>query len=503
MSRTPYLLAALAGVLYVLGQVGFDLWPLAFVALVPVLVAVARLPLDRPGMALRVGLLFGAVVQLGGYRFLVGTLREFSGLPLPVCLLIFALLSLFEGGQHALFVLFAFAARRAGRAWLALSAFGYAAAEYAYPQLFPSPLAASLHGVPRLLQPLELFGPTGMTLLIALVNAAVAAVVLRARTSPRSLPKLVYAAAAAWALVIGYGALRIPEVQARMARAPKLRVGIVQANLGAWQKRDEPAEGRRRHIEQSLHLERGVHPDLLIWPETALQSPVPAASISLAPFIAPLRTPLLVGAVTHRSERGRGQLYNSAFLVDARGRVLGRADKIELVPFGEYIPLGERFPVLYDLSRGSGQLSPGGGLHALPLRGYRVGALICYEDILSGHVRRLVADTDPHLLVDITNDAWFGRSHAPAQHLALSTLRSIEHRRSLARASNSGPSAVVDPLGRVVTEAPLFVRRNLNAEVALMSGRTPFAHTGDLVGPLALLACVLARPFRWRPRAAG
>ena len=188
--------------------------------------------------------------------------------------------------------------------------------------------------------------------------------------------------------------------------------------------------------------------------------------------------------------------------MDARGRVLGRSDKVELVPFGEYIPLGERFPVLYDLSRGSGQLSPGRGLHALPLSGHRIGALICYEDILSGHVRRLVAAADPHLLVDITNDAWFGRSHAPAQHLALSTLRAIEHRRYLARASNSGPSAVVDPLGRVVVEAELFMRRNLHADVALLRGRTPFAHTGDLVGPLALLVCILAlaRPFRARAR---
>ncbi len=494
------MLAALSGALYVLGYAGFDVWPLAFVALVPVLVAVARLPLDRPGLALRVGLLFGAVVQLAGYRFLVSTLHEFSGLPLPICLVVFGLLSAFEGGQYALFVLFAFAARRAGRAWLALSAFGFAAAEYAYPQLFPSPLAASLHGVPRLLQPLELFGPTGMSLLIALANAAVAAVVLQLRSAPRRTPKLAYAAAAAWTLVLVFGAVRVPQVQARIARAPKLRVGIVQANLGAWQKREDPKEGRRRHIEQSLQLERGVRPDLLIWPETALQSPVSAASTSLAPYLEPLRTPLLVGAVAHRSERGRGHLYNSAFLVDAQGRVLGRADKIELVPFGEYIPLGDRFPALYDLSRGSGQLSPGGGLHALPLGESRIGALICYEDILSRHVRRLVAAVDPHLLVDITNDAWFGRSHAPEQHLALSTLRAIEHRRYLARASNSGPSAVVDPLGRVVTEAPLFERRNLHAEVALMRGRTPFAHTGDLVGPLALLVCVLARPFAGRSR---
>jgi apolipoprotein N-acyltransferase len=341
-----------------------------------------------------------------------------------------------------------------------------------------------------LLQPLELFGPTALSALIAFVNAALAGLVL-ARLERRRAP-LRFAAGAALALALSwvYGAVRMPQEQARSARAPKLTLGIVQADMGIWQKRRDPGEGRRRHIEQSLKLEREVRPQLIVWPETSLVSPVPATARSLAAELDPLRTPALVGAVAYAPQRtGGARLYNSAFLTGARGEVLGRSDKVRLIPFAEYIPLGETFPWLYDLSRGSGQLSAASAPRALEWGGRRIAVLICYEDVLAGFVRNVVRRTDPELLVDISNDAWFGHSREPAIHLALSTLRAIEHRRYLVRASNSGPSAVIDPLGRVVHATPPFERAELSAEVAWLSGQTLYARLGDLPGLVSLAVC--------------
>ena len=486
-----YVLAAFSSALYVLGYAGFDLWPLALIAFVPVLYAVDRLCTgDRD--ALRVGLCFGALTQLGGYGWLVATLREFSGLPWAACVLIYALLCVYQGGQLALFAWLAYRIRRRGHALWLFAPLCLGACELVYPLIFPSPFAASLHELPLVLQLADIGGPTLISIALALLNATLYAVLLWLR-GLRALPK---AALATSALIVaascGYGALRLQQVRARTESAPRLVVGIVQANMSSWAKREQRAEGRRRHLEQSRALEQNVRPALLVWPETALHYPIPVDAKTLAPWLAALTTPVLLGAPGHRVERGRALLYNSAFLADADGRVLGRADKQRLIPFAEYIPLGEYFPWLYELSRGSGQLSAGSGPRALPFRGHRLLALICYEDVLPGLVRDSVLLTDPHLLLDLSNDSWFGRSREPYIHLALAKLRAIEHRRYFVRAGNSGISAVIDPAGRVVAAAAPFTRQNLSAEVAMLSGQTVFGRLGDWPGWLALLLCALA-----------
>jgi apolipoprotein N-acyltransferase len=492
--------AALSSALYVLGYAGFDLWPLAFVALVPVLYAVEH-GAARDAQALAIGLCFGALTHAAGYSWLVATLREFSGLSLVACLLVFALLCLYQGGQLALFVWLVFRVRRAGRDALAFAPACYGAVELGYPLLFPSPFAASLHRVPLLLQSAELGGPTLVSMLLVLTNAAVYAGLswtLGWRARPA---RLLGAALLASLLACGYGALRIGQVDAAAASAPKLKVGLVQANMGSWQKREDRAEGRRRHVEQSQQLEHTVRPALLVWPETALHYPIPTLAKSLAPWLRPLTTPVLLGALAHRAPAGRAELYNSAFLTAADGRVLGRADKVRLLPFAEYIPFGERWPWLYELSRGSGRFNAGAGASTLELNGHRLAVLICYEDVLPDFVRDVVARTDPHLLVNISNDAWFGRSREPFIHLALSKLRAIEHRRYLVRAGNSGVSVVIDSAGRVVAQAAPFTRANLSAEVALLGGMTPFARAGDWPGWLALLIAVYAMMRSRRPLA--
>lgn len=139
----------------------------------------------------------------------------------------------------------------------------------------------------------------------------------------------------------------------------------------------------------------------------------------------------------------------------------------------------------------------------LRLGAARLAVLICYEDILPGFVRSVVRQTRPNLLVDITNDAWFGDTAAPHIHLALSTLRAIEHRRFLARATNSGVSAVVDPLGRVVVRGGTFRSETLHANVALLADDTLYARLGDWPALLCLLAIALGSALRATSRAAA
>ena len=185
---------------------------------------------------------------------------------------------------------------------------------------------------------------------------------------------------------------------------------------------------------------------------------------------------------------GERRGLNRVLLVDEHGEVTGTYDKVNLLAFGEYLPLSEWLPWLRSLAPNSGRVHRGRRVDPLPLRGWRISALVCYEDILPGFVRRVVREGSPHLLVNLTNDAWFGDTQEPWIHLALSKLRAVEQRRYLVRATNTGVSAVIDPLGRVVAQSDAFTQQSLDAEVAMLEGRTLYQALGDWPGWLAALA---------------
>jgi apolipoprotein N-acyltransferase len=207
-----------------------------------------------------------------------------------------------------------------------------------------------------------------------------------------------------------------------------------------------------------------------------------------------ISTPVLFGGIRHGERVGDHEReHNTAFLADENGDVVGTYDKTYLLAFGEYLPFGDTFPVLYDISPMSGRFSAGDDVTPLELEAggetYRLSILICYEDIVSRFVRRAVDEGDPHLLVNMTVDSWFGETQEPDVHLGLARFRAIEHRRWLVRATNSGVTAFVDPTGAVVSRTGLFTAETLAGDVAMMSGtRSPFLLLGHWPAYLALAA---------------
>jgi apolipoprotein N-acyltransferase len=194
------------------------------------------------------------------------------------------------------------------------------------------------------------------------------------------------------------------------------------------------------------------------------------------------------------------QYYNTALLAEKDGTILGRYDKQYLLAFGEYLPFGDRFPVLYKWSPNSGRFTPGTTIDPFVWGEHRISALICYEDILPSFVNKIVNYADPDLLVNLTNDAWFGKSTEPWIHLALSKLRAVEHRRYLIRATNTGVSAIVDPKGGVVVHSGLFKEEVLFGEARFMRATTGYKVLGDypwyLATAVMVLMAVWSRPKR-------
>ena len=319
---TACLLAALSGALYVLGYPGVGCWPLAFVALLPVLHALTRVRSAKH--ALLVGVVFGTTMQLLGAHWLIGTLHDFARLALPLAVLAYGLLSLTQSGQLALFVLLAYAVQRRGRDPIAFAPLCLGAAEFVTPLLFSNYFAASLQPTPQLLQLADLAGPIGLSIWLAACNAALYRLIWPRTTAParRARGQAFAALAGLFVLALGYGTLRIAQVDAASAAAPKLAIAIIQPNLPPFQRPAERNLFRERQIEQSKQVEQVDNPDLLIWPETALQYVLPTTTTSVRQLLGTLATPVLFGGLGHEVIANRARLYNSAYLADASGHVL-------------------------------------------------------------------------------------------------------------------------------------------------------------------------------------
>lgn len=203
--------------------------------------------------------------------------------------------------------------------------------------------------------------------------------------------------------------------------------------------------------------------------------------------------PLLFGAMTFGGELPMhnadcSACYNSALLIDKDGEVKELYDKAFLLVFGEYMPFGEQFPELYELLPESSRFQPGTRTEPVRLGDASIGVLVCYEDLLPSFARRVMAH-NPELLINMTNDAWFGQTAEPYHHLQLAQLRAVEYRRWLVRSTNTGVSVFVDAVGRRVAETALTGAETLVRPVPRLQARTLYARFGDW--PLALLAAGL------------
>ena len=489
-SSLPGRLAAalLSGVLYYLAYPGVGWWPLGLVAWLPLLLALRG---ERPRRALLFGWVTGLGMTLPGFWWLLELLERFGGFPQPISLLFLVLLCAYQAGRVALLAWLSARATERGRGLSSAFALAFVASELIYPLLFPWFFGGILHQLPVLLQLAELGGPIAVGLTLVSVNLLLYELFAPEQAWPERARR-----AALWAALpvvsVLFGMVRLTQVDARVSRAPHGVIGLVQGQVPL----DGPREAWAAAVERQLRLTRELSspptPDLVVWSESSVPSAFPEAEVNARiehGLGAQLGAPALLGVTLARRLECANDAdcppslrylwFNSALLTDARGRVVGRYDKRYRLPFGEYIPFGDSFPALYEWSPNSGRFSAGSSLEPLRLSEHRIAPLVCYEDVLPGYVRELVNAGDPELLVNVTNDSWFGDSHEPGVHLALAQFRAIEHRRFLVRATNSGVTAIVDPAGRVQQRAPAFQAAALKGSIAWLQGRTFYGIVGD------------------------
>jgi apolipoprotein N-acyltransferase len=520
--RNAWMLAAASGVLQVLIFPEPAFCILSWIALAPLIYAVlqcreqdALLTLADGGsffapasawQGFQLGYLSGVIWYLGSCYWVFHVMHDYGNLGAPTSAILLVLFSLYLGLYHGLFglLLALIARRRNGYSLQALvfAPFAWVATELArtYVTGFPWDLLGTTQVDNIPLSRLATFtGVYGLSFEIALVNTAVAAAFL----VPRARRQLLLVASLAAALILHAG---------KFIKPPLLTgdrgVTLVQSNLpildsDAWTLEYLEQTLRQLHSLSVRPPQRATDaPALIIWPE----SPAPffVTDLHLRGTLGEVARStdsfVVVGAmgIAHAGESGRPpDIFNSAALVAPSGAWVARYDKIHLVPFGEFIPYEHLITFAQKLTREIGTFARGSQRTPLKEDGVRLGTFICYESVFPNEVRQFALHGGT-VFVNISNDGWFGPTGAPRQHLNMARMRAIENDRWLLRDTNSGITAVVDPYGRVIAEAPRDQRMSLQASYSPVEGTTFYTRHGDWFPFLCAIITLAGLLLRFR-----
>lgn len=488
--RTPYLYQIASGALLALCFPSAGWGFLAWIALVPLLASLDHA--QNNSQALGFGLITGIVF----FAFSIHWLTHVSTLG-------WLLVVLMESVYIMVFAWLAYLGMRSKKpvffkvVWIALAwtvteilrsempVFGFGWNLLAYSQSSYVPL----------IQIAKIFGAYGLGFLIALVNASLLYAWFRRkdlRTSLSFFAVIVLILAGVWS----YGNVALSKP---VAPTEYLRVSVVQGNIPQSVKWELMAKEKILEIYEKLtQLAALEQPDLILWPEAAFPGyfnrDLQAERISR--LAQEIQTPLLVGGLHWVSDR---ELYNSAYFLKKDGASGQRYDKLLLVPFGEYIPLKLIFGWLTPVADAFGISDFSAGKDPVVFRWAReawpFGVLICFEDVFPSLARDL-ADGDAKFLVVITNDAWFGKTSAPYQHLQASIFRAVENGVAVVRAANTGVSGFISPQGRVLAilkderGEETFSMGQKTLDLPLVTERT-FFRQGGFLFPLFVVALFL------------
>lgn len=488
--RRDYLLAVISGAMLALSFPKAGLSFLAWFAFVPLLLACGKKDARK---AAKLGFVTGVTAFAGILYWINIVVTTYGKLPLAVSVCVYMILVIYLA---AFFWAVFFLMRRGEEKGIpAVFSFPFlwVGLEYVRSFLltgFPwASLGYSQHEILPLIQVADITGVYGVSFLIAMANLIVYLFLkgFSRKNEGEAYPRR---AAAAFLLllfiVLAYGF----HGMGRQSSGTRLTVSLIQGNIDQGIKWD-PAflEATLTIYERLTRQAAAGGTDLVVWPESAApfffqEGGVPSSRItSLAAYV---KSPVVFGSPAYEDGGGRRRYLNSAYLVSPEGSVIGRSDKMHLVPFGEYVPFAKLLPFVNKLVVGVGDFSPGESIVPLDPGKGKIGVLVCFEGIFPELSRRYVR-SGARVLVNITNDAWYGRSSAPYQHLSMSVFRAVENRVPLLRAANTGITAIIDENGRITSATRLFEEAFLNGEIRTGTAGTIYTRFGDFFAVICLI----------------
>jgi len=478
----PWLSASLSGLLLALSFPKPGLSILAWMAFLPLLYAVR----DRSAKSsFKLGFLTGFVAYSAVFYWLNIVMTTYGKLPL----LISFTLTLLMAAYLALYLAAAIGLTRFAEEYsvppVLSFPFFWVALEYARAHLltgFPwASLGYTQYRTLPLIQIADVTGVYGVSFLIVLVNLFLFQLWRWVRGKDRTTyPFLASATALAFVLLtLFYGFVSLN----RDDSGTEIKVALAQGNIPQDVKWNPAFQEETVAIYERLSREAsGTGTQLVVWPESSLPfyyQKEHEYSQRIRSLARELNAYLVVSSPALEFQAGKERLLNSAFLIAADGNTVGRSDKIHLVPFGEYVPLATLLPFVKKMVHGIGDFSPGESVIPLAAPFGKMGILVCFEGIFPEISREYVRN-GAGLLVNITNDAWFGDSSAPYQHLSMTVFRAVENRVPLIRSANTGITALIDSRGHVQRMTRLFREALLSGTVRMGSERSLYTKYGDL-----------------------
>lgn len=468
-----------SGILLILCQPPVSLFPLAFVALIPLIYSLKQYTYRRPFFP---GFITGIVSYLGLIYWVVVAMHNYGGIDLFTSTLILVLfvvyLSLYSGVFSAAISLM----ERKLAVPVYLSApIAWVLLEYLRGTAltgFPwSYLAHSQHNFLPFIQIASITGTYFLSFLIVAINCLIFFTAARRPVSR----VYVIAVCIMVAVCLGYGFMRL-----RGSQDGNLSTAIIQGNIRQDVKWDEGFKARTIETYYQNTINGGRDADIVIWPETAMPFVFNAerdANRYVKRLPSRVNSDLLFGTIwKDRNER----FYNSAYVLGRDGNVNGIYNKVHLVPFGEYTPLARYLPFLEKITAQGAGFASGDDYYPISTVIGKVGILICYEGVFP-HITNTAVLKGAQFLVNLTNDAWYERTSAAFQHLSFYVFRAVETDRYVLRAANTGISAIIDPRGHITARTPLFEEHVLRGNFGIRNNRTVYVRYGDYFILLAWL----------------
>lgn len=486
------LLALISGILIVFSFPKFGNGLVIWFALVPLLLGVKGKPVK---IAIRDGFIAGFIANLGILYWITYVIVNFGYLPLYIGILVTALLAGYLSLYYICFTGVIVYMEKKGIPFSLSAPSLWTILEYFRSILltgFPwENIAYSQYLNRYIIQIADITGIYGISWLIVFTNTVICSIILRKKQRDLLLKELPVCILII-TLVIIYGNFRIKDIELKIKEAPEIDLTIIQGNIDQNIKWNSHYQEETIRIYEELSLQSGAN-DLIIWPETAApfyfqQSTPLQETVKRIPIQS--NSSLIFGSPSYEKTNGDISYMNSAFIINSKGMIMGRYDKVHLVPFGEYVPLKDYLPFIKKIAFGIGDFKAGKGYYPLTDNRYKFGVLICYEAIFpeaaSEYKKRKV-----DFLVNITNDAWFARTSAPYQHLSMTVLRAVENRLYLARAANTGISAIIDPTGKIISKTDLFLRAILKGKVKSIDEETYYSAYGNVFVFICLIIIML------------
>ncbi len=501
-NKINYFWAVISGLILTAGfpKINFN-WCVWF-ALIPLLVAMRD---ASPRQGLRLGIAAGMAHYIGLLYWLVHTMHTYGYLPIyqsvTILIIMAVILSLFMGTFGWLAALFA---KTPNRLWLIPIL--WTALEYVRTYIFTGfPWGFLGHTQFRhiwMIQIADIVGVYGLSFLIVAINIALfkcfsAFFRYKWKGYPISIKRAglsIGIGSGLLAAALFYGHSRINQVDHALKQATKVNIALIQGNIDQSIKWEPSFQNttidRYNRLSQ---FSMSADPDLVVWPETA------------APFyfrydkgltqkvirnVKKSKTAYIIGSPTVIIDGKEIKYYNSAYLISQNGTIGDKYDKVHLVPFGEYVPLKKWFPFIGKMVEQIGDFRPGKKGGTLPWKKASLGMQICYE-IIFPDLSRAMVQNGADLLVNITNDAWFGDTGAAYQHFAMAVFRAVENKRALARSANTGISGFVDPAGRILATTNIYEEKVLTRSVPVLKETTIYTRYGDFFAVACLSATIL------------